>query len=376
MKPLIALAVAALLLGCFAWYIPAQQVSVSAHLSASAKGGFDAQELSRFIALEPIDTHTHIYESEPNYFAMLRKLHLHTLDIMVVSDNANPERKDLARESRHVFQVVENSGGQVALCTTFDAYRINEIDFATGAIRQLNLDFDQGAIAVKLWKNVGMEIRSSKGNYILPDDPSLEPIYEDIAAHGKTLIAHIADPDTAWLPPNPASPDYSYFVEHPEWYMYKNPHAPSKAQILVARDHVLQANPNLRMVGAHLGSMEGDFTQVAVHLDRYPNFAVDLAGRLPYLKLQPRDRMIAFITKYQDRLIYGTDDALYPGEDAQRAVAEAEAGYANDWRFLATNETTYYRGQKIEGLALPESILRKIYHDNAVYWFPGILNKR
>jgi len=106
MKVLIASAVAALLLGLVVWRTPAQQASVSAHLSASAKGGFDAQELSRFIALEPIDTHTHIYKSRPGYFAMLRKLHLHTLDIMVVSDNANPERKDLARESRDVFQVV------------------------------------------------------------------------------------------------------------------------------------------------------------------------------------------------------------------------------------------------------------------------------
>lgn len=251
--------------------------------------------------------------------------------------------------------------------------RVNEANFAGVAIRQLNRDFNQGAIAVKLWKNVGMEIKSSKGDYILPDDPSLEPIYADIAAHGKTLVAHIADPDTAWLPPNPTSPDYSYFVEHPEWYMYKNPHVPSKAQILFARDHVLQDNPNLRMVAAHLGSMEGDFAQLAEHLDRYPNFAVDLAGRLPYLKLQPRDQMIAFITKYQDRLIYGTDDALYPGEDVQQAVAEAETDYASDWRFLATDKATRYRGRKIHGLALPESILRKIYHDNAVHWFPGIL---
>jgi hypothetical protein len=28
----------------------------------------------------------------------------------------------------------------------------------------------------------------------------------------------------------------------------------------------------------------------------------------------------------------------------------------------------------VQGLALSPAILRKIYHDNAVKWFPGILN--
>ena len=65
--------------------------------------------------------------------------------------------------------------------------------------------------------------------------------------------------------------------------MYNKPNVPSKAAILVARDHVLEMNPKLRIVGAHLGSMEADFKQLADHLDRYPNFAVDIAARMPYV---------------------------------------------------------------------------------------------
>ena len=51
-----------------------------------------------------------------------------------------------------------------------------------------------------------------------------------------------------------------------------------------------------------------------------------------------------------------------------------EAVYANDWRYLATADTIVYKGKPVKGLNLPETILRKIYHDNAVKWFPGILN--
>jgi hypothetical protein len=52
-------------------------------------------------------------------------------------------------------------------------------------------------------------------------------------------------------------------------------------------------------------------------------------------------------------------------------VHDWEDTYANDWRYLATNDTILYK--KVQGLDLPPSILRKIYHDNAVKWFPGIL---
>jgi hypothetical protein len=47
-------------------------------------------------------------------------------------------------------------------------------------------------------------------------------------------------------------------------------------------------NPDLRLIGAHLGSMESDLDRVAQHVDRYPNFAVDLAGRVSYPMIAPR----------------------------------------------------------------------------------------
>lgn len=224
--------------------------------------GFSESELKAFSAMSPIDGHTHIYVYAPEYIALLKKLHMRTLDVMVVSDNAEFERKDLARETRDVFDIVHKSDHSAYACTTFDAYRFNDPNFAAAAIAGINRSFAQGAIAVKLWKNFGMEAKDSQGQYILPDNPALTPIYRAIAAKHKTLLMHIADPDTAWLPPNPRSLDGSYYLQHPEWYMYRFSGAPSKEQILEARDHVLEANPNLRIVGAHLGSMEVDFDRI------------------------------------------------------------------------------------------------------------------
>jgi predicted TIM-barrel fold metal-dependent hydrolase len=194
--------------------------------------------------------------------------------------------------------------------------------------------------------------------------------------HNRTLFAHLAEPTSCWQPPNPASPDYKYYNQNPEWFMFLHPDNPSKEAILVARDRLLANNPNLRVVGCHLGSMETDVDEVARHFDRYPNFAVDTAARVPYLMMQSPEKVRAFLIKYQDRVLYGTDNGLLPGGDPASTLPKWEEQYLWDWRYFATNTWIEYNGKKYRGLALPQSVLRKLYHDNAVRWVPGILGKQ
>ncbi len=354
------------LIGCEHEQLP----HVLASSSEPVNGAFTRDELLQFSALQPIDSHTHIYQAAPAFNAMLDKLHLHVIDILVAH---TADQKDLDTERKQAWEFIRSSGGHASLCSTFDPFVYRENNFAQNAESEINRDFAQGAVAIKIWKNIGEQVKDDKGNYLMPDSPIFQPIYKDIAAHNKTLIAHVADPNTIWEPPNRDAPDYGYYMHNPQWYMYGKPNAPSKQAILKARDRVLETNPHLRVVGAHLGSMEADFKQLAEHLDRYPNFAVDMAARMPYFVMQPRAQMIAFITKYQDKLIYGTDDDLAPTVNAEFAVQHWENDYAFDWRFLATDDILLYRGHTVRGLALPEPILRKLYHDNAVHWFPGLL---
>lgn len=333
-------------------------------------GPFSSDELRRFRALGPIDTHAHVFAAGP-FVPMLQKLNLHILDILVV-DDMSPTPRELDKQRSDALSVVHASHGYAALCTSFDPYSWNQPGYSEKVIRGLNDDFEKGAIAVKLWKNVGMEIKDAEGNYLMADNAVFQPIYRDIAAHNKTLVAHLADPDSGWQAPNPSSPDYTYYRDHPSAYMYGKKGVPSKEEILKARDRVLEENPKLRVVGAHLGSMESNLAELGKRLDKYPNFAVDIAARMPYFEMEPREKLIAFITKYQDRLIYGTDIDYAGGADEK--IRELESVYANDWRFLATSETIEYEGKAVQGLNLPEGVLKKIYHENAVQWFPGIVD--
>jgi predicted TIM-barrel fold metal-dependent hydrolase len=343
---------------------------VAAALAQPTAGPFTNQELQEFRALAPIDTHAHVFSADPAFVSMLQRLNLHILDILVVSD-MGVGHGDLATQRRKAWAVARTGDGYVSLCTTFDPYTFNQPDYAQNTVRGLNEDFANGAIAVKLWKNVGMEIKDANRKYLMPDDPVFQPIFQDIAAQNKTLVAHVADPDSGWQPPNPESPDYEYYRDNPKAYMYGKSGVPNKAEILRARDHLLEKNPKLRVVGAHLGSMESSLADLGQHLDRYPNFAVDIAARMPYFEMLPRETMIAFITKYQDRLIYGTD-IEFSGEPG-KTMQGLEDVYANDWRYFATSDTILYKDKPVQGLNLPSAILRKVYHDNAVKWFPAIL---
>jgi predicted TIM-barrel fold metal-dependent hydrolase len=355
--------------------VVALPLAASLTLSATGQGTSPESQRSSYLsslaALDPIDSHAHIWKSDPIFTAMLERLNLHIVDILYIDDKESTALP-LDRQRAAAFAFVRSAHGHASLCTTFDPFRFSQPDFVQVAIDGLNRDFAQGAIAVKVWKNVGMELKDSSGRYVMVDDPRLEPIYRDIEAHNKTLIAHQAEPDVAWGPPDPKALDTSYYATHPEWNMAKVPDALPKKTILASRDHLLAEHPHLRVVGAHLGSMEADVDMVAATLDRYPNFAIDTGARVAHLTIQPSPKVRAFLIKYQDRVLYGTDIEFSGTETGKAAVEEWETQLALDWRYFATADTFDYNGHRVHGLNLPPKVLKKIYHSNAVHWLPGV----
>lgn len=351
------------MIGCFSAVVVAQGAASQSINQDSA--------LKALAAMHPIDVHVHVFKTGPSFQIFLEKANLTLLNILVVDDTLS-YRKELAPQVSDALALVRASHGHVAWCTTFDAYKFNDPSFQKESMKQIDENFRQGAIAVKVWKNIGMEIKDRQGKFIMPDDPKLEPIYQDIAKHGKTLMMHDAEPDVAWGPPDPSDPSWSYYKENPQWFLYNRSGFPSKKEILDARDRVLAQNPKLRVVGVHLGSMEKDLDGVGKVMDQYPNFAIDTAARMEYLMLAPTGKVRDFLTKYQDRVLYGTDLDLIATADLDEAVKDWQSTYVRDWKFLATDETLEVNGKKVQGLKLPPPILEKIYRRNSLKWIPGL----
>jgi len=330
-------------------------------------------EDAKFSSLAPIDAHAHVFNSAPEFYAMLQRLDVRLLSICVV-DKHERGYADAQQQHAKALEVFRGSHGRAAWCSTFDPEDWESPGFAGRAIQGLDKTFRDGSIAVKIYKSIGMELKSRNGRYLMPDDPVFSPVLDFIASHNRTLFAHIAEPSAAWKPLDPASPHYGYYQANPDWHMYLHPERPSKEVILAARDRLLERHPRLRVVGCHLGSMEDDVDEIAKRFDRHPNFAIDTAARVPDLMLQPHEKVRAFLIKYQDRVLYATDLVFMPWDKPDAARKRWEEEYARDWKYIATNETVEYEGRKISGLALPLPVLKKLYHANTVRWVPGLSN--
>jgi predicted TIM-barrel fold metal-dependent hydrolase len=322
-------------------------------------------------SFERIDTHNHIHRSAPALIAAMEKTGwrgLSICDSREIGDQVSVLPEMIAGTA--AFH--RESKGRWAWATTFDARGFEKRDFAEQTIAGLRRDFGQEAIAVKVWKNVGMGIRGASGEYLLPDNPALAPIYDAIERAGKSLICHLAEPDGAWEPLDSNNSEAGYLKSHPEWHMYERAGAPSKDTILAARDRIVARRPRLRVVACHLGSNEEHLDQLAKRLDTLPNLAVDVASRVRYLMAGEQEKVRQFVLKYQDRMLYATDFTLGNGDDA-RAAASLEGTHEREWNYFATDQMVQARGREVKGLALPETALRKIFRENAVRWLPGIL---
>ncbi len=114
-------------------------------------------------------------------------------------------------------------------------------------------------------------------------------------------------------------------------------------------------------------------------MDRFPNMTVELGARIGELGRQPRTSR-KFFEKHQDRIFFGTDAVPPPeGEKYPQQVFKDEL-YEIYYRFLETEDEYFEyapaplppkprvppQGRwRIYGIGLPETILKKVYHDNA-----------
>ena len=258
-----------------------------------------------------------------------------------------------------------------------------QTDWAKGANAAIDDGYAGGAVAVKIWKDVGMVLKDPDGTYVMADDPRLDPVFGALARSGRTLVAHLGEPRNCWLPVDQMTVDGDrrYFSANPQYHGLLHPEIPNYEAQVAARDRMLERHQTLRVVGCHLGSLEYDVDEVAKRLDKYPNFAVDLSARIVHLQVQPRDKVRAFLVKYQDRLLYGTDVQFgrgsgADGADPAKALARLAAVYESDARWLATDQELALEnvraGFTSRGVALPEPVLRKIYYENARRWYPGL----
>jgi predicted TIM-barrel fold metal-dependent hydrolase len=327
-----------------------------------------------FALLDKIDAHVHLHGLLPEFMKRAQADGFRLLTINVNYADFPP----LDAQVRDALALQRQHPSRIAFAATFDAAGSDAPDWPARTQRQLDDALAQGAVAVKVWKDIGMQLRDRTGRAVMIDDARFVPVFESLVARGVVVLGHQGEPRNAWLPLDQMTirGDREYFAAHPQYHMFRHPEWPSYDEQLAARDHLLERFPRMKFVGVHLASLEWDVDRIAEFLTRHPQASVDLAARLVHLQLQSvadRDKVRRFFLAFQDRILYGSDLAGGHNQDDDALAVEAHEAWLADWQFLTGDaflDSADFEG-RFQGLALPRTVIDRIYRDNARRLLPG-----
>ncbi len=314
-------------------------------------------------------------QSELNYEGPIFDAHTHAVDsgslnlLVQIGQQHGVERTLLIPHTRRIRRYAEKKyPGRFIFAKYFSGSRIIKKGVTVVASEIENL-LDEGYQLAKLQNAPVMRKRVKAG----PDsvgfgNESCDPIFATLADNEIPFLLHMSDPDT-------------YYASR-----YTNRHVyNTKEEDLSELEAALARHPDVRFQLAHFAAQpEKDrLSNLARWLDSYPNFNIDTASARWIARELSRnpEKSREFLIKYQDRVVFGTDCIAF-----FRFKWRFGSKNYYDSRYLALRllletdvrgmplpfkdkDTTNTGGTLINGLSLPDRVLRKIYWENAVSFY-------
>ena len=263
-----------------------------------------------------------------------------------------------------IKNIEENQPGRIGLFVNVD---FNSIDLENHVEDQVSIIKDavsKGAIGLKVYKSLGLTNKDSKGERVPVDDERLGPIWDVCGELGIPVLIHSADPFQFWLPKDNQNERWFELKEKPNRYYGDSDFIPPFDTIIKEQHTIFQRHKNTTFINAHLGWMGNDLKKLGAHLDKHPNVMTEFGAVIAELGRQPKTARQFFID-YQDRIMFGKDS--YNKEE-----------FYTYFRILESDDEyfDYFRKRhafwKMYGLNLPDEVLKKVYHKNALKVFPSI----
>ncbi len=268
--------------------------------------------------------------------------------------------------SEHLAQSLENvkkyNSKRFIIFTNMDFSAIDDPEWQSRMLKQLEDDVKKGANGLKIYKSLGISTRDSKGGRVKIDDPRIDPIWAKCGELGIPVLIHSADPKQFWQPIDENNERWLELKLHPG---RRHDNDPVGWEILIAEQHnVFKKHPKTKFINAHLGWFGNDLKKLGSLMDQYSNMYTEIGAVIAELGRQPRAAR-EFMIKYQDRVMFGKDSWV-PEE------------YTTYFRVLETADDyfpyhkRYHAFWKMYGLDLPDDVLKKVYYKNALKVIPNI----
>ena len=311
-----------------------------------------------------IDYHAHVgsFLGSAEQLATL-KAHMDSLNLgaMVVADNISGDRLKNAVALLNATPAMKD---RVRILTGIN-FRDVGPGWAEKAVAQLEADIAAGAVGVgEIGKGFGLSTRKADGTRLKIDDPALDPVWDAAGRLGIPVFIHTAEPEEFFQPIDYSNERWLELSLFNDRRNGPGTDRPSFETLMTERDNLFRKHPKTKFIAAHMGWHANDLGRLGRMFDAMPNVYTEMGAVLYDIGRQPRAAREFFI-KYQDRILFGKD-SFQPEE------------YPYYWRVFETSDDyfDYYRGYhafwKLYGIDLPDSVLKKVYYQNALTLTPGI----
>lgn len=307
-----------------------------------------------------IDVHSHHWRmAEQDLDKLVSEMDELNMGVVVnLSGRGGRALKDITdhvKESDHA--------NRIAVFTNINIQSIDDPDFITATLQQLEYDVANGARGLKIFKNQGMDNKDKQGKRIRINDERLDPIWAKCGELGIPVLIHSADPKSFWEPHDKNNERWLELKLRPN--RKRGPNNPAPWETIIAEQHdMFKKHPETTFINAHFGWFANDLAKLSELLEAMPNMYIECGAIIAELGRQPRNAK-AFLTKYQDRILFGKDS--YNPEE-----------YHTYFRVLETADEyfpyykKYHAYWKMYGLNLDDEVLKKMYYKNALKIIPGL----
>jgi predicted TIM-barrel fold metal-dependent hydrolase len=240
-------------------------------------------------------------------------------------------------------------------------------DWTKKAVADLEMDVQNGANGLKIYKSLGFSVKDIHGKRVPVDHPDLDPVWAKAGELGIPVIIHTADPEPFWQPLDANNERWLELKINPGRKRSDTDPAPFD-QLIAEQHHVFKKHPKTTFINAHMGWMANNLDKASAHLDLYPNVYFGIGAVIAEFGRQPR-RAKQFFTEYQDRILFAKDSYNKEEFYTYFRVLETEDEYFPYYK-------KYHAFWSMYGLGLPDEVLKKVYYKNAIKIIPNIDTSR
>jgi predicted TIM-barrel fold metal-dependent hydrolase len=310
-----------------------------------------------------IDIHNHQGNMNTSDFTdLISKMDALNMGVMV-----NLSGRGFGGGGDHLEKSIENIKGRypnrLVLFTNVADFRdIDNPEWAARIVRQIEDDVKRGAMGLKIYKSLGMFNRDKNGKRIQIDDPRIDPVWAKCGELGIPVLIHAADPKQFWDPIDKNNERWLELKLHPT---RRHDTDTVKWETIIKEQHnIFRKHPKTKFINAHLGWYGNDLKKLGGLMDQFPNMYTEIGAVIAELGRQPRAAK-AFLTKYQDRVLFGKDSWVQDEYETYFRVLETEDEYF-------PYHKRYHAFWRMYGIGLPDDILKKIYYKNALKLLPAL----